>query len=210
MTTLTEETWAGVQRGCDECPVCRRDSALETGGQVPARPWWPERQGRFLLISEAPPLTGGFWQTGEYDGLREHLFCVLQGLGRRFPNDLHGDEAIRTFMAGDLFLLQTVKWPLAKGSRKRRPSFNHLGPGTRDALLAHTAASHLGPELRGQRYEMKVEERPIALDVTSLPVDQNMRRPAAAADIREEIAEFLRHHRSRRTDTRALGLGTSR
>jgi len=232
METLNEEAWAAVQRGCDDCLVCRRDPALDTKGAVPSRPWWPECQGRFLLVSEAPPLTGGFWRTGQYDDLREHVFSVLQGLGCRFPSDFHGDPAIRTFMAGNLFLLQTVKWPLAKGRRKRRPSFNGLGPRTQDTLVTHTTATHLGPELallapravlamgtaawracgrfiqtrtdlgqirvsaaRSQRYEMTVESQPIPLDVTSLAVDQNMRRPVGAAVIREDIAEFLRRHR---------------
>jgi len=48
---------------------------------------------------------------------------------------------------------------------------------------------------RSQRYEMTVEGQPIPLDVTSLAVDQNMRRPVGAAVIREDIAEFLRRHR---------------
>ena len=237
MAALTKEAWAVAQQACDDCSVCHRDAALDTKGRVPARPWWPECQGRPLLISEAPPLTGGFWRTGQYDDLREHLFCILQGLGRPFPNDLHGDEAIRTFMACDLFLLQTVKWPLAKGSRKRRPSFNHLGPRMQDALIAHTTTVHLGPELgllapkavlamgnaawwacvkfirgrrdlrgirvseaRRQRYEMTVEGRPIPLDVTSLPVDQNMRRSGDAAVIREETAEFFRRHHGSQVD----------
>jgi len=65
METLNEEAWAAVQRGCDDCLVCRRDPALDTKGAVPSRPWWPECQGRFLLVSEAPPLTGGFWRTGQ-------------------------------------------------------------------------------------------------------------------------------------------------
>jgi hypothetical protein len=92
-------------------------------------------------------VTGGFWQTDQYDDLREHLFCILQGLGRRFPSDLHGNPALRVFMGENLFLLQTVKWPLAKGQRKRRPSFNNLCRRTQDALIDHSTAAHLGPEL---------------------------------------------------------------
>jgi len=118
-----------------------------TSERTPARPWWPEHKGRLVLISEAPPMTGGFWQTDQYDDLRKHLFCILQGLGRRFPSDLHGDPALRAFMGENLFLLQTVKWPFAKGRRKRRPSFNNLGPRTQEALIDHTMAGHLGPEL---------------------------------------------------------------
>jgi uracil-DNA glycosylase len=228
MATLTEETWAAAQRGCDECPACRRDAALDTKGAAPGRPLWPEHQGRLVLISEAPPLTGGFWRTGQYDDLREHVFCVLQGLGCQFPSDLHGESAIRTFMAHNLFLLQTVKWPFAKGSRKRRPSYNSFGPRAQDALIAHTTTTHLGRELallapgavlamgnaawkacvkftqgrtdldgirvsdaRGQLYEMIVEGRAIPLGVTSLPVDQNMRRTVEATIIRENINDFF-------------------
>jgi hypothetical protein len=48
---------------------------------------------------------------------------------------------------------------------------------------------------RNQRYEMTVEGQLIPLDITSLAVDQNMRRPVDAAVIREDITEFLRRHR---------------
>jgi uracil-DNA glycosylase len=147
MSLLTEDAWALSQRGCDRCPVCQRDPVLMTTEPTPARPWWPEHTGRSVLISEAPPVTGGFWQAGQYDDLREQLFCILQGRGRPFPSDLHGDPALRAFMRENLFLLQTVKWPFAKGRRKRRPSFNNLGRRAQEALIDHTMAAHLGPEL---------------------------------------------------------------
>lgn len=193
-------------------------------------------------MSEAPPRTGGFWRPAQYDDLREHLFCILQGLGCWFPNDLHGDAAIRAFMAENLFLIQTVKWPLAKGSRKRRPSFNGLGLRLQDRLITHTTDAHLGRELvalapeavlamgtaawracgkfvqtttdvrkirlsatRSQQYEMIVEGRRIPLETTSLPVDQNMRRPVDAASIREEINRFFRRHRGRQLNPRKPG-----
>jgi len=232
MMTLTKEAWAAIQHGCDDCAICRGDAGLDTKGAVPGRPWWPECQGRLLLVSEAPPVTGGFWRTGQYDDLREHLFCILQGLGCRFPNDLHSDVAIRSFLAENLFLLRTVKWPLAKGNHKWRPNFNRLRPHIQDTLVTHTTATHLGPELvslapkavlamgtaawracgtfvrtrtdlhnlrvtaaRGQVYEMAVENQGIPLDVTLLPVGQNMRRPVDAATIREDIGIFFRRYR---------------
>lgn len=171
-------------------------------------------------------MTGGFWQTGQYDDLRQQLFCILQGRGRPFPSDLHGDPALRAFMSKNLFLLQTVKWPFAKGRRKQRPSFNNLGPRVQEALIDHTMDAHLGPELalleptavlamgtaawqacaslisgelrevpigqvRGKSFAIAIEERSTPLDVTLLPVDQNMRRVGEAALIRDDIAKFV-------------------
>ena len=143
---LTTDAWTAQQRRCDECRECRANPLFVTTGQSPAGPWWPERQGRIVLISEAPPESGGFWQTGQYDDLRENLFCILQGLGRRVPSDFHAEAAIRVFMGHDLFLLQTVKWPLVK--KKPQRSFNHLRRPNQDALIAHTIEEHLGPELQ--------------------------------------------------------------
>jgi hypothetical protein len=180
----------------------------------------------------SPALDRGFWRVGNHDNLREHLFRGLQRLGQSFPSDLHGDQAIQTFIAANLFLVQTLKWPLGKGSRhKRRRSFNSLGPRAKHRLVAHTNAAHIGPELallgpravlamgnaawqacasfipgsadlgeigvsaaRGRLYEMEITGRPIPLEVTSLPLDQNMRKPFLAAVIRHDIARFLNRH----------------
>jgi uracil-DNA glycosylase len=222
---LTSDTWAATQRNCDECLDCRANPRLVTTGVSPARPWWPERQGRIVLVSEAPPMSGGFWNTGVYDDLRDNLFCILQGLGLRLPNDFHADTAIRVFLQHDLFLLQTVKWPLAR--EKHRRSFNHFSRTDQDTLVTHTRADHLGPELqllapravlamgtaawqacatyvpgqgrdarlgevRGRSFEAIIDNRAVPLDVTSLPVGQNMRRVEEAALIRTEIATFMR------------------
>ena len=106
--------------------------------------------------------------------------------------------------------------PRAKDTLVTHTTTTHLGPEL--ALLATVAVLAMGnaawkacvkfiqgrPDLdeirvsyaRGQRYEMIVEGRAIPLGVTSLPVDQNMRRSAVAAIIRENIAEFLRRHGS--------------
>jgi hypothetical protein len=178
-----------------------------------------------VLISEAPPLSGGFWKTGQYDDLRENLLCILQGLGLGFPGDFHTEAAIRVFIEHDLFLLQTVKWPLVK--ERHRRSFNHLGRPNQDTLIEHTIAEHLGPELvslapkavlamgtaawqacatyipgqprdvrisqvRGQSFQAIIDSQTVPVDVTSLPVDQNMRRVEEAALIREEISNFMR------------------
>ena len=222
---LTTDAWAAAQQRCDECAGCRVNRLLVTTGQRPARPWWPECLGRIVLISEAPPSSGGFWETGQYDDLRENLVCILQGLGLRFPSDFRGEAAIRAFMGHNLFLLQTVKWPFVKD--KNRRSFNHLGRRNQDAPIEHTIAEHLGKELRllapravlamgtaaaqacatyvrgharglrigqlrGQSFEAIIDDRLVPLDVTSPPVDQNMRRVEEAAVIRDEILKFMR------------------
>lgn len=53
---------------------------------------------------------------------------------------------------------------------------------------------------------MEIEGRAVALEVTSLPVGQNMRQPATAAVIRGDIAAFLNHH-DFRSDAEANGRG---
>jgi hypothetical protein len=80
-----------------------------------------------LFISEAPPTSGGFWRTGEYDDLRKNLFELLKDHGLQIPLDINSKAAFEVFLSGDFFLVQALKWPLARGKRKKRPSFNHLG-----------------------------------------------------------------------------------
>ena len=52
-------------------------------------------------------------------------------------------------------------------------------------------------EARGQSFEMVVDGLTIPLDVTFLPVDQNMRRVQEAALVRDDIANFLRRQTAR-------------
>jgi hypothetical protein len=56
-------------------------------------------------------------------------------------------SSIDTFLAAGFFLLQTLKWPIAKPGGKRRATFNHLPRSAQQRLLRHTVAEHLKAEI---------------------------------------------------------------
>jgi hypothetical protein len=78
----------------------------------PGRPWNPVRPGRLLFISEAPPVTGGFWRIGVKDDLRENLVTLLQEQKFQFPSDVHSRAALAAFLSHGFFLVQALKWSL--------------------------------------------------------------------------------------------------
>ncbi|HJY80349.1 MAG TPA: hypothetical protein VKK81_04625 [Candidatus Binatia bacterium] len=152
MWEIREREWQAVQSDIDACRECECEGLLELVDPPPARPDNPGHSGRLLFISEAPPIPGGFWEVGRKDALRENLLTLLQEQGFDFPSDFHSPEALDAFLAHGFFLLQTLKWPFAQregteGERKRRPSFNHLGPAQQRRLIKHSVNAHLRREL---------------------------------------------------------------
>lgn len=78
--------WQALQRVIDTCPACRSDPGLVPRLPARSRPWNPSRSGRLLLISEAPPGSGGFWhlpdaRADEPDDLRAQLLQLLTSQG---------------------------------------------------------------------------------------------------------------------------------
>lgn len=182
-------------------------------------------------------MIGGFWhlpsdeQPEDPDDLRAQLFRLLAPHSPRFGRNPHALEALEMFLAAGLFLLQTLKWPIAKPSEKRRATFNHLPRSTQRRLLNHTAVAHLRAEMsalkprgvlamgnaalgacrllalpdaipdggvetvravRGLNIIIEGAETP--LDVTFLPVDENMRKRERARLIEADIGGFLDRH----------------
>lgn len=90
-------------------------------------------------------MTGGFWRTNGDDDLRSQLVFILRRLGGCL--DESSGDVMTNFLAAGLFLLQALKWPLAKRDRKKRPSFGQLGSAQRTRLISHANESHLLPEL---------------------------------------------------------------
>jgi len=148
-----EASWKALQRAVDVCPICRAESAFNPCLPHDARPWIPAVDGRLLLLSEAPPTVGGFWHlpTDEHreepDDLRAQLFRLLALRSNRFDRDPHTRGSLEAFLTAGFFLLQTLKWPLAKPSEKRRATFNHLTKRTQQRLLSHTVLEHLKAEI---------------------------------------------------------------
>ena len=146
----TDDDWRLLQEGIHRCAICLSDAALVSELPVDSRPPSPGSAGRLLLISEAPPSFGGFWRlprpgtSDARDDLRENILTLLQA--RQLPPvAAHGPEALESFLSAGFFLVQTMKWPLAKTAR-RRATFNHLAPKTKVRLITHTV-EHLRSEL---------------------------------------------------------------
>lgn len=189
---------------------------LEKPELPPSRPPNPIRPGRLLLISEAPPLSGGFWGTRAQDDLRGNVLTLL------------GYQDLAEFLANNLFLVQALKWPLARVNRKKRPGFNQLGPSQQIRLIDHAVSAHLSKEidliapsvilamgnaawraclkmfkdnlpcdqsgverLRGSKFLVPLQNGSALLAITFLPVGQNMRDPARAEAIRQDFKEFI-------------------
>lgn len=147
MNDAAQGAWRTIQTQADACPGCRSDPAFDTGAPAPARPPSAAVPAGILLVSEAPPTAGGFWRTGAYDDLREQLLTILRQLGLMVPENLHGPDALASFVNSGLFLVQALKWPLRKHGGRKRPNFNRLGASEAGRLIDHTASDHLGPEV---------------------------------------------------------------
>jgi hypothetical protein len=234
---ILKASWKALQGAVDACPVCRADPAFNACLPQDARPWPPAVEGRLLLLSEAPPTVGGFWHlpTGEHpeapDDLRGQLFRLLALRSPRFDCDPHTRGSLEAFFTARFFLLQTLKWPLAKPPGKRRATFNHLTKPTQQRLLGHTVLEHLKAEIsvlkpRGvlamgnaalgacrllaapgllpkggvqtlrTLYDLNFDISGVRtpLNVTFLPVDENMRKPLRAPLIEADVAKFLDRH----------------
>jgi hypothetical protein len=103
-------------------------------------------------MSEAPPESGGFWHlpdqdASEPDDLRAQILQLLAPRGLVLEAGPHDVAALRAFMASGLFLVQALKWPLAKREGKKRRSFNHLPRPDQKRLIRHSASAHLRGEL---------------------------------------------------------------
>ena len=133
MTELDEE-WDSIQAGIDTCSVCLREELFKETESHPSRPISPKDAGRILFLSEAPPVTGGFWRLGCADHLRESLLPLL-GI-----QTTSSEIAVKAFMDKTFFLLQSLKWPLVR-------TFNHLGRRQQSRLIEHSVKEHLDPEM---------------------------------------------------------------
>ena len=109
--------WQDLQRGIDRCEDCLRFGLglLHRVDKFPARPPAP-RAVKLLFLSEAPPITGGFWAAPPTrDNLRDQLFAILNQEGVPIGPSW-SDRCLQDFVDRGYFLLQTVKWPLLKSA----------------------------------------------------------------------------------------------
>ena len=147
---IADDEWCALQEQIHTCRTCLTDPAFVHSLPMDGRPPNPRKVGRLLLMSEAPPEAGGFWKlprdgSGDsLDDLRENVLTRLQA-GVLSETDFHDSEALQSFLSAGFFLVQTLKWPLAK-TAKQRASFNHLALKTKERLVAH-AIEHLRSEL---------------------------------------------------------------
>lgn len=132
-------SWTNLQASIDACANCKSvgHDLIIASSSSPARPPYP-RGGEVLFISEAPPLTGGFWNPRSEDSLRQNLFEILCKNGVNLPGT-HAAARLHAFTAANFFLIQTVKWPLYKSAAG-------LGPAAR-SLIEHSVECHLTQEL---------------------------------------------------------------
>lgn len=133
-------TWEAIQYAIDNC-ACRL-SPLFVHDTLPRRPPAPSRQGFLLLISEAPPQSGGFWRSEVSDSLRSNILRLLQSNGLKVPSNFDSQAAVDAFMSSGFFLLQSIKWPLANGR-----SYNELSSRQGGVLIEHAALAHLRHEI---------------------------------------------------------------
>ncbi|MBI1726595.1 MAG: hypothetical protein HYR50_04960 [Candidatus Rokubacteria bacterium] len=132
--------WEELQEGIDICSDCKR-LGLGLLLQIDAPPIRPPepRAVNLLFISEALPITGGFWAPPpRKDDLRDHLLGILAAEDLQLrPSRSEG--CLEDFCSLGLFLIQAVKWPLCKSARNLRPQERRL--------IEHSVEAHLGHEL---------------------------------------------------------------
>jgi hypothetical protein len=219
--------WLSLQDSIDKCEICRSASLpFEITTPPPTRPPDPLHVGRLLLISEAPPRSGGFWRIEANDILRKNLLRLLAERGFAVSANSPAGVALRGFVSANFFLIQALKWSLNRGN------FNQLTPGQQQKLTEHSAPSHVGPELiliepqrilamgsaalqicrrlaptlpqggveelREKDLEMPFNRRVIPLNVTYLPVS-NMRFPGRVMRIKRDLGHFLSRNSSAET-----------
>jgi len=138
-------TWNSVQARIDACAVCRADRSFETAEPRPCRPPDPKKAGRLLFVSEAPPITGGFWCVQSGDVLRKNLFDLL---GKNIPRSNSSSQSILAgFLEANFFLIQAFKWSFAKDESGERLNFNKIGTKKQRALIDHAVLSHVRDEM---------------------------------------------------------------
>jgi hypothetical protein len=142
--------WAQIETTIDTCDRCKSDPYFDSKTITPARPWNPLHHGRLLLISENPPVTGGFWEKKSDDKLRQNILQLLkiQHSGSDHLAALESFLSHRTSDGFQVFLIQTLKWPYAQKLRQQKKGYNQCRVSPRMRLLIeHTVSAHLGPEI---------------------------------------------------------------
>ncbi len=142
MPEISTDQWKSLQERINTCPDCLSQNLLQHSACLPDRPWPPQKTGRTLLISEAPPASGGFWQVKIEDDLRKNLKVFL-----RLSLTNTQESCLENFMARGFFLLQTIKWPIAPRPNAKSLNFNQLGSAQQRTLINHTATTHLKAEI---------------------------------------------------------------
>ncbi len=142
MPEISTDQWKSFQERINTCPICLSQILLQHPSSLPGRPWQPKNTGRVLLISEAPPASGGFWQVDSGDDLRKNLQIFL-----KIPSTNSHQSCLENFMAQGFFLLQTIKWPIAPRPNGKSRNFNQLGSAQQRNLIDHTATAHLKAEI---------------------------------------------------------------
>lgn len=119
--------WHEIQEGINNCTDCRpaHPESLSPTYRQPARPPEPKR-AEILLISEAPPPQGGFWEKSSDDALRRNLCSII------LPQNNTATVMLDGFRARSLTLLQTLKWPFLETSTSE---------------IRHSATYHLAEEI---------------------------------------------------------------
>ena len=128
--------WEVLQSGIDACS-CQNHSCFDVKtGQRAARPLPPTNRGGLLLLAEAPPPEGGFWNARADDDLRLNLLGMLT----------QGSDALAAFLNAGFSLVHTLKWPLVRRAGKRL-NYVRLKPKEKREMVEH-AVTHLRDEIR--------------------------------------------------------------
>jgi len=146
MQVISQHDWLNLQNSIDNCEVCHSETLFNYSELPPARPCFPIHTGRILLISEAPPITGGFWNKNARDNLRKNVLELI-----KIPSQMTYQAEIEAFLSREFFLLQALKWPIASWEKGRNigktRNFNNLGPGEKRRLIDHSVSHHLKAEI---------------------------------------------------------------
>jgi hypothetical protein len=127
--------WQILQRNIDSCS-CQKHPCFDVSDhRRPARPMAPIRSGGLLLIAEAPPPDGGFWNAQTDDDLRTNLLGLLPS----------GSQALTFFVEAKFSLVHTLKWSLTSRGGKRL-NYVSLKPSEQRELVNHTT-THLREEI---------------------------------------------------------------
>lgn len=119
--------WNEIQEDINNCTDCRpaHPESLSSTYRQPARPPEPKRAD-ILLISEAPPPQGGFWEQSSDDALRRNLCSII------LPQNKTTTLMLDGFRARSLAFVQTLKWPFLTTSISE---------------IRHSTTSHVADEI---------------------------------------------------------------